>query len=186
VAWRKKQDPAIYFRREFLRHKARFAKANFNKLSPRVALEPQRPRRFLCPVLSSSQTPSPRITKIQPLCVMVMPKSRETRGLNSPSRRRQPYPPNHHHARSSHIRPPPMGTCYPCASGGSRAVVRQRSCRQRVAQGKVAALVLRLVFLVAIQAFLSLCAQSLCSLSACRYTSSAYRLGEDEITIEVG
>jgi hypothetical protein len=79
-----------------------------------------------------------------------------------------------------------MGTCYPCASGGSRAVVRQRSCRQRVAQGKVAALVLRLVFLVAIQAFLSLCAQSLCSLSACRYTSSAYRLGEDEITIEVG
>jgi hypothetical protein len=38
--------------------------------------------------------------------------------------------------------------------------VRQRSCRQRVVQGKVAALVLRLVFLVAIQAFLSLRAQS--------------------------
>jgi hypothetical protein len=64
--------------------------------------------------------------------------------------------------------------------------VRQRSCRQRVAQGKVAALVLRLVFLVAIQAFLSLRAQSLYSLSVRCYTSSAYRLGEDEITIEVG
>jgi len=44
-----------------------------------------------------------------------------------------------------------MGTRCPHASG-SRAVVRQRCRRQRVRQGAVAALVLRFVFLVAIQA----------------------------------
>jgi len=78
-----------------------------------------------------------------------------------------------------------MGTRCPHASG-SRAVVRQRCRRQRVRQGAVAALVLRFVFLVAIQAFLSLCAQSLHILSVCLYISCAYRLGKDEITTEVG
>lgn len=56
------------------------------------------------------------------------------------------------------------------APGGSNIVVRQRSCRQRVCQGNVAALVLRLVFLVAIQAFLSLCAQSPRPTPVCRYS----------------
>jgi hypothetical protein len=91
-----------------------------------------------------------------------------------------PHPPTHG--------APPMGIRSPRTvfAGGSRAVVRQRCCRQRVRQGTVAALVLRFVFLVAIQAFLSLRAQSLYPLSICRYISCAYRLGRDEITTEVG
>lgn len=55
----------------------------------------------------------------------------------------------------------------------------------RVLSGRPA-LVLRFVFLVAIQAFLSLRAQSLYPLSACPYISHSYRLGQHEITLEVG
>ena len=82
--------------------------------------------------------------------------------------------------------PKPPTTSATCGSRVVGRVAAMLSSTRTPGSSLAAALVWRFVFLDAIQAFLSLRAQSLHLLSVCPYISYSYRLGQDEITLEVG